>query len=139
MRGGTSRNLRSSTAAKIRLALAIWYSFVVVVIGLRRLPLPELVQRLGRKPPSKAHKPEPAWLGRVVWRVLHVRRWRPRCLYRALVFLRLLRLYGHPAELVIGLPQSPTSHDAHAWVEVAGVDVGPPPGQGGHDELARYR
>lgn len=138
VRGGTGRSFRPTVAGKIGLAIAIWYSFVVVVIGLRRLPLPELVQWLGRKGPRKRASPEPAWLGHVVWRVLHIGRWRPRCLHSSLVLLRLLRLHGHSAELVIGLPHSPSSQDAHAWVEVAGVDVGPPPGQAGHVELVRF-
>jgi len=40
--------------------------------------------------------------------------------------------------VVIGLPQQPMSEAAHAWVEVAGIDVGPPPGRVNHLEIARY-
>jgi hypothetical protein len=39
---------------------------------------------------------------------------------------------------VIGLPSSPTDKDAHAWVEVRGIDIGPAPGRLGHAELVRY-
>ncbi|MFN2556756.1 MAG: lasso peptide biosynthesis B2 protein [Nitriliruptorales bacterium] len=138
---------------KVGLAAKIWYSFLVVSVGLRRLPLPKLVERLGRKGPAGSGPPpsvprvgqasvrrlhEPAWLGQVVWKVLRVGRWRPRCLHTSLVLLRLLRQQGRPAELVIGLPPLPTSRDAHAWVEVEGADVGPPPGRAEHRELARY-
>ncbi len=41
---------------------------------------------------------------------------------------RLLREQGDAAELVIGLPKNPADKSAHAWVELDGVDVGPPPG-----------
>ncbi len=165
--GADTRRMLGAAAWKVRLAAVIWYSFLVVVVGLRRLPLPELVERLARAGgsggkavlalPGEVRRPgrwaltrarveqtgelrrhEPAWLGQVVWRVLHVGRWRPRCLHSSLVFLRLLRLHGHQAELVIGLPHSPTSEDAHAWVEMTGVDVGPPPGKAGHVELVRF-
>jgi hypothetical protein len=45
---------------------------------------------------------------------------------------------GERPQLVIGLPPSPSSHEAHAWVEVAGQVVGPPPGRLGHEEMVRY-
>lgn len=136
--GSTRRSFVARTARKAGLAARVWYSFVVVVIGLRRLPLPELVLRLGDEGPRMRRVEDPVWLGRVVWRVLHVGRWRPRCLHNSLVLLRLLRLQARPAELVIGLPHTPTDRDAHAWVELSGVDVGPPPGRAGHVELVRY-
>ena len=52
---------------------------------------------------------------------------------------RLLREQGDEPELVIGLPQTAADKDAHAWVELDGVDVGPPPGRGTHEELARFK
>jgi hypothetical protein len=52
---------------------------------------------------------------------------------------RLLHEQGDEAELVIGLPAAAATKDAHAWVEINGVDVGPPPGRGSHEVLARYR
>jgi hypothetical protein len=54
------------------------------------------------------------------------------------VLFRLLRAQGDPAELVIGLPHEPRDEEAHAWVEIQRVDVGPPPGKGSHEELARF-
>lgn len=62
---------------------------------------------------------------------------RPRCLHTALVLYRLLQLGGQPAVLVIGLVPSSETKDAHAWVELDGVDVGPPPGRGRHEQLLR--
>jgi hypothetical protein len=45
---------------------------------------------------------------------------------------------GYRPSLVIGLPRETESHDAHAWVEIGEVDVGPPPGKGTIVELARF-
>jgi Transglutaminase-like superfamily len=73
-----------------------------------------------------------------VYRVSHVRARGPRCLYNAIVLYGLLRRQGDGAQVVIGLPTAPVDKDAHAWVEVDGRDVGPPPGQAHHEELARY-
>jgi hypothetical protein len=55
-----------------------------------------------------------------------------------MVLYTLLRDQGVAAELVIGLPTHGTSTDAHAWVEVAGRDVGPHPGSLGAAELTRF-
>jgi hypothetical protein len=71
-------------------------------------------------------------------RTLRIGRRRPRCLINALVLFRLLRADGQPAELVIGLVADAPDHEAHAWVELDGVDVGPPPGSGRHIPMARY-
>jgi hypothetical protein len=54
------------------------------------------------------------------------------------VLYRLLREQGDPAEFLIGMPLDRRSKDAHAWVEVDRVDVGPPPGGRGRLPLARY-
>jgi len=54
------------------------------------------------------------------------------------VLYRLLREQGDAAELVIGLPKNPADKSAHAWVELDGVDVGPPPGRNGHEQMARF-
>ena len=77
-------------------------------------------------------------LGKMIDRALHIGPWRPRCLLQALVLFSFLREQGDRAELVIGLDREPVSKDAHAWVELDGVDVGPPPGRGPHAELLRY-
>jgi hypothetical protein len=58
---------------------------------------------------------------------------------KSLVLFRLLHWSGFDPELVVGLPAKPTNHDAHAWAEIDGVDVGPPPGGAGFMVLARYR
>lgn len=123
---------------KARLAARIWKRFVLVVVDLRREPLPALVERLASsngRPPRERHRP--ATLSRAVNRSLRIGNRRPRCLLNALVLFRLLREQGEPAELVIGLlPEAPDQR-AHAWVELAGRDVGPPPGRSGHEEMAR--
>ncbi len=76
-------------------------------------------------------------LSRAVDRSLRVGGRRPRCLFNALVLFRLLREQGDSPELIIGLAEVPTDERAHAWVELEGRDVGPPPGRSGHRDMAR--
>jgi hypothetical protein len=123
--------------AKAGLALRIWTLYPRVVVGLRREPLPSFVARLGavgwrRRPLA------PDRLARAVDRTLRIGRRQPRCLVSAVVLYRLLREQGDEAELVVGLPQTSADKEAHAWVELGGEDVGPPPGRGTHEELARF-
>jgi len=77
-------------------------------------------------------------LSGAVDRSLRLGPFRTRCLFGALVLYRLLREQGDPAELVIGLPEEARDQAAHAWVELGGFDLGPPPGRGTHTELARF-
>jgi hypothetical protein len=80
----------------------------------------------------------PARLGRAVWRSLSIAGYQPRCLTSSLILYRLLIEQGQLGELVLGLPHEPLDNKAHAWIEIGGTDVGPPPGKQGHEELARY-
>lgn len=124
---------------KARLALRILTLAVQVHIATRRHPLPAVVTALAAKPPMRRFGLGPVRLGGVVRRTLTIAGRPPRCLIAALVAFRLSRDEGHPVELVIGLPKNPTDKDAHAWLEIDGRDVGPPPGRLEHVELARYR
>ena len=124
--------------AKARLAGAVLLTFVRVHALLRRRPLPDVVSALGRPGGASWPRVRALRLSRTVDRVLRVGGRRPRCLILALVLYRLIRAQGDEAEVVIGLPLDARDKDAHAWVEVGGVDVGPPPGKGAHQELARY-
>jgi Transglutaminase-like superfamily len=56
----------------------------------------------------------------------------------SLVLFRLLAEQGDQAQLVVGLPRPRNHHDAHAWLELDGVQLGPAPTVERHDELARY-
>lgn len=130
---------RSGPGLRRRATLAchVWRIAAGVVIRLRREPLPQVVSRYSAG--DRGGQPLPPWfLARAVDRALRIGGSRPRCLINALVLYRLLREQGDPAELVIGLPQAATDHRAHAWVELEGRDVGPPPGRAGHQPLARY-
>lgn len=127
-----------SPAARARLAVLIGLDFLVVSLGIRRRTVPELVEELRRPPRFRIRPLAPRRLGEIVRRVLRVGPGPPRCLVLSLVFYRLLRRQGTSAELLIGLPHEAESHEAHAWVEVDGEDVGPPPGRLGHSALARY-
>jgi Transglutaminase-like superfamily len=130
---------RLPLVAKIRLVALIWVRFVWVWLVVRGRPLPNAVRRIGTGAPPSQLRVDPGRLGRIVNRSLTIGPWQPRCLFQALVLYRGLRAQGDDAELVIGLPRDPKSKDAHAWVEFEGRDVGPPPGRGLHEELARYR
>ena len=118
--------------------MRIWALHARVRIGLRREPLPAFVARLGVTGSPRRDRHSAAKLSHAVDRSLRIGSRRPRCLVNALVLYRLLRGQDDEAELVIGLPARPADKDAHAWVELGGVDVGPPPGRGGHEELARF-
>lgn len=126
-------------ARRVELVLRIWWLWLSAELALRRRPLPEVVARMGREPWRKRGWRPPTSLGWTVWRALRFGRYRPRCLLRTLVHYRLLAQQGTPAELIIGLPARAAGKEAHAWLEVSGVDVGPPPGRHGHVPFARYR
>jgi hypothetical protein len=128
---------RQSLLQKIRLAGRVWFWCLTIKVGLKRYSLPELVSRLGHARRRRLHELDPRRLGRAVQKSLRFGPLEARCLTTALILYRLLREEHEPAELVIGLPFRPTSKDAHAWVEVDGVDIGPPPGGAGHRPLAR--
>jgi hypothetical protein len=134
----SARPQRLSLQAKVRLALRIWASFILVRIGLRRTPFPEYVARLSQLRRTTSSRYPAATLSRAVDKSLRLGGRRPTCLVSALVLFRLLRAQGDPAELVIGLPEEANDHAAHAWVELAGADVGPPPGRSDHLGLARF-
>jgi Transglutaminase-like superfamily len=123
---------------KVRTAARVWYWFAVIALGVRRHPLPHLVERLRQPSQASAARIEPIRLGRIVQRALRLGRFQPRCIFTALVLYRLLHEQGDRAELVIGLPRERRTKDAHAWIELAGADIGPPPGRGDHQELVRY-
>lgn len=125
-----------SLIEKVTLFVRVWVTAARIQLSLRRRPLPEVAAAVAVA--SRRPHVAPVLLSRAVTRSLHVGRWRPRCLLRSLVLFHLLREQGDDADLVIGLAERPESHDAHAWVEIEGEDVGPWPGRGRHAELARY-
>lgn len=127
-----------SVLDKLQLGVAIWVRLLTVRVGLRRRSLAELCRTLGTAPASPLRRRDPVALGRAVWSATSRGPFRPRCLSLALVHYRLLTEQGLDPTLVIGLPEESASKDAHAWVEIDGIDVGPPPGSGGRRPLARY-
>lgn len=129
---------RLAVLAKVALAGRTVWLYALVRARLRRSAIPQVVEGLTRVPQLREQSLRSARLGRMVGRVLAIGPWRARCLHTSLVLYRLMREQGEDAQIVIGLPNSPRDKDAHAWVELGGVDVGPPPGRGSHVELARY-
>ncbi|HYW29475.1 MAG TPA: lasso peptide biosynthesis B2 protein [Gaiellales bacterium] len=136
------RELRSSAPMpplrRVRLALRILRTYAAVRRRLAREPLPNLAARFGDVAPHPGDRIPPRQLAWAIDRTLRVGSHRPRCIFNALVMYRLLREQGDPAVLVIGLPKEAMTKDAHAWVEIDGTDVGPPPGRAGHEEMARF-
>ncbi len=124
---------------KAALFARAWMELVWIWWSLRRHALPEVVRRAGDVPVVEGRYINPSRYGRVVGRALGAGPASPRCLLRALVLFRQLKRQGDDAELVIGLPIEAVDKDAHAWVEIDGRDVGPPPGRAMHEPLARYR
>jgi hypothetical protein len=124
--------------AKVRLWLRIWRTFAIVVVRVRRAPLPDVVRSMRDAEVRADTGVHPRRLGKIVERVLRIGPWRARCLLSALVLYRLLEEQGEGPQLVIGMPARPKDKIAHAWVELDGVDVGPPPGSVGHEQLVRY-
>ena len=138
MRAVTERVRRLSLPSRIALALAVWRRFFGIYVEVKRRPLPQVIEVLRSAEAADSATMEPRRLGRIVARTLRFGPWRARCLFTSLVLYRLLREQGEHPQFVIGLPREPRDKDAHAWVEIDGVDVGPPPGRSGHEELARY-
>ena len=127
-----------AVSLKVVLVLRTLRAFFLSLLLLRLGTLPEAIARLGHVKSSSARPIAPRNLGAIVFRVLHLGPFRPRCLVLSMVHYRLLREQGTGAEMVIGLPRDPVSKDAHAWIEIDGIDVGPPPGKGRNLALARY-
>ena len=123
---------------KLLVALRLWVWLLEVRLSLQRQPLPDVVRRLERAPRFPVRPLDPLRLSKISYRTLRVGQQRPTCLLRSLVHFRYLRAQGDLAELVIGLPEEPTRKEAHAWIEIDGVDVGPPPGRAGHIAWVRY-
>lgn len=132
-RGGT----RLSLLAKAALALRVWRAYVLVVLQVRKTPLVRLAHDLGKRP-HQGPRRSPELLSHAVGRSLRIGRRQARCLTASLVLFKLLREQGDDPVLVIGLPARAVDHLAHAWIELDGRDVGPPPGRGRHVPLARY-
>ena len=129
---------RISALHKVSLVLRSWFWFAAAWTRLQRRPIPDVVAGLTVLARPRSRPVAPRRLGGIVARSLSVGPLRARCLFTSLVLFRLLRAQGDEPQLVIGLPLEPKDKDAHAWVELGGRDVGPPPGRGRHVELARY-
>lgn len=129
---------RRPLSDRIGLLTRIWIAYLRVVLMARR-PLPDQVRVLQKRTVGSSRPVTPQRLGGAIHRGLRFGPFVPRCLPKALVMFEILHEQGASPELVIGLPTEARSHEAHAWVELDSVDVGPPPGRAGHEELVRYK
>jgi hypothetical protein len=126
-----------SLVSKISLGIRIWIMAGIAWWRMKGIPLPDLVVSWSSTTPiSDTRRPQD--LSRIVDRVLTVGGWQPRCIVRAMVLYRLLSRRGHEPALVIGMSKEPQSKNTHAWVELAGRDLGPRPGKGQLTGLATF-
>jgi len=131
---------RLGPLTRAALGARIWWWYLRSALRVRNRPLPDVLDWIaGTANTRRAVRMEATRLGTIVGRVLLAAPHTNRCLLGSLVLYRLLRERGESPELVIGLRERPSSPDAHAWIELGGIDVGPPPGRSGHSPLARYR
>ncbi|MGH2739030.1 MAG: lasso peptide biosynthesis B2 protein [Actinomycetota bacterium] len=119
--------------------LVPWASFLVLyyeTLGKRK----ELRRPAAQTPVAAPKGSRPPWRT-VVGVVRMAARLTPgndTCLVRSFAAARMLRHYGYPAHVVIGVPETrigAPGWEAHAWVEVAGAAVG----RGDHQEIVRLR
>ena len=90
-----------------------------VEVALRRRPFDDVLKATSETPRRRVYAPNirPATLERAIrtaYRLLPVE---DTCLKQSLVFCRIRRRGGLPAELRIGVRKSGGLFDAHAWVE----------------------
>ncbi len=137
-RADRAQRRRLPLLTRLRYFLRIWRWYLVVRLGVYRRPLPDFVAALSTVPRPGGSHLSPRRLGLMVYRDLSVAGRHDVCLVNALVLYRLLREQGDDPEVVIGLPAEATDREAHAWIEVGGRDVGPPPGKGTHLPMARF-
>lgn len=122
---------------KIVLAIRIWALAGLAWWRMKREPLPELVMSWSTTSTTSDSR-SPHRVSHVVDRVLSIGRWQPRCIIRALIVYRLVSERGYKPNLVIGMPIESDTKDTHAWVELAGKDMGPWPGRGDLESLVAF-
>lgn len=127
----------SGAREKAAMWVAIWRRYLRVRSMLHRESLRDVVVALST-PADPWSRRDAMGMSRAVNRALLGPTGPIRCLPRALVLYSLLCEHGARPSLVVGVLPTSDSHEAHAWVEVDGADVGPKPGRNGRSELIRY-
>jgi hypothetical protein len=103
----------------VRLFLEALTVALGVEIALRRRPLERVfadTQRTSRRSPRVRQMP-PARLERAIRAVYRILPFESTCLKHSLIFCRIRRRCGLPAELRIGVQKKDGVFGAHAWVE----------------------
>ena len=98
---------------------------LLIEIALRRQPAERLFADLARTRARGRRTPDiaPATLDRAIRTAYRFLPFEPTCLKHSLVFCRLRRRRGLPAELRIGVQKKGGVFGAHAWVEDAAGNV----------------
>lgn len=126
----------SVRSVTVSLAAAFWGA--VVLFATRVVGLARTLRLLAAAPrlPWDAARPLPARVvAEAAARVLEAKVFgklvfRTRCLKRALVLYRLLRVHGHPVSFHLGVhPKRPPS-ESHAWVTLGGEEIPEAPALG---------
>jgi hypothetical protein len=99
----------------------------VVEVGLRTMPIHRLLCALGRQGANGARESavDVRRAARIVETLARFYPFRPTCLKKSLVLLRLARRRGLPAELRIGVKKASGEFSAHAWIECGGLTLLP--------------
>jgi len=110
----------------LNLTLLAWVWVMRVEWRRRRLPFGDLVAWLESVPSRAASTVPHEAVFAAIRRAYVLSPFRPTCLRESLAALGLLRSLGFPARLAIGVKVAEAPVDAHAWVELNGVALGPP-------------
>ena len=103
----------------VRLFIEVLTVALAVEIALRRRPLERVfadTERTSSKP-RRAREMPPERLERAIRAVYRILPLEPTCLKHSLIFCRVRRRWGLPAELRIGVQKKAGEFGAHAWVE----------------------
>ena len=102
-----------------RLLPTVLVTAIGLEIALRRRPVDRLLADVFRAEPRRLLPADipPATIGRAIRMVYRVLPFERTCLKHALIFRRVRKGQGLPAELRIGVQKSDGVFGAHAWVE----------------------
>ncbi len=113
------------SSAEQRLFLKAGLLLVIMRLGLWLLPFPSLMRLVAHlsRPGSKVRPADPVLLEKISWAVKAASPYlpRPTCLTQALTTQTMLKSWGFPADLHIGVAKDENGQfQAHAWIVSGG-------------------